>query len=161
MKIQIRRGAFETNSSSTHSIVIPKKVDYTLNHVNFYVGEYGWFESCADPASYLYTAILELEKYEYRQGLLDKLKLILDKNGITYEFRYPREREYYYVDHVEDLTGFVDKCLNDEDYLIRFLSAGDVYTGNDNNMYEEENPDRLLAYNQSDPDNYDYYYKSN
>lgn len=159
--ITVRKNTFETNSSSTHSIVIPKKVKYTMNHINFYVGEYGWATGYADSASYFYTAILELEKYGYREGLLDKLKLILDRNGITYNFRPPVGGEFYYIDHVEDLCGFVDKCLEDDDYLIRFLSAGDVYTGNDNNMYEEENPDRLLAYNKPDPDNYEYYYKSN
>lgn len=159
--ITLRKNTFETNSSSTHSIVIPKKIKYTIDHVNFYVGEYGWSEDCVDSASYLYTAILELEKYCDEKGLLDELKLILDRNGITYEFRYPREREYYYIDHVEELKGFVKKCLSDDDYLIRFLTSGDVYTGNDNVMYEEENPDRLLAYNKPDPDNYDYYYKSN
>ena len=42
MKRQIRRGTFETNSSSTHAICIAKD-DYELkDHIDFHTGEYGW-----------------------------------------------------------------------------------------------------------------------
>ena len=42
MKRQIRRGVFETNSSSTHAICIAKG-DYNLSkHIDFTIGEFGW-----------------------------------------------------------------------------------------------------------------------
>lgn len=35
----IRRGVFESNSSSTHSIAIPKNCDET-NYISFHIGEF-------------------------------------------------------------------------------------------------------------------------
>ena len=40
--IQIRNGVFETNSSSTHSICIPKKTSIKRDSIYFGIGEYGW-----------------------------------------------------------------------------------------------------------------------
>ena len=68
MKTQTRLKAFETNSSSTHSISISPN-DPALNTningkkiVNVYTGEYGWEEDSyygfADNASYVATYIL-------------------------------------------------------------------------------------------------------
>ena len=45
MKRQIRRGVFETNSSSTHSLTIMMKSDYERWHdekLYFYEGGWGW-----------------------------------------------------------------------------------------------------------------------
>lgn len=43
MKIQIRSGVFETNSSSQHSLVISKvREEPTKKQLNGYFGEYGW-----------------------------------------------------------------------------------------------------------------------
>lgn len=36
----IRSNVFETNSSSTHSIAIPKNCS-EINNISFYIGEYG------------------------------------------------------------------------------------------------------------------------
>ena len=63
MKRQIRRGVFETNSSSTHSIAIPKRCTKT-NYMSFNIGEFGWGWDEVDPADYLYTAIYELAETE-------------------------------------------------------------------------------------------------
>lgn len=44
MKRQVRRGTFETNSSSTHAICITKS-EYRHNsfsHIDFEIGEFGW-----------------------------------------------------------------------------------------------------------------------
>lgn len=62
----IRKGTFETNSSSTHSIVIPKEktspdeVFTTGDSFTFQTGDYGWEFECYDFANYLWTAIIEL-----------------------------------------------------------------------------------------------------
>lgn len=162
--ITIRNNTFETNSSSTHSICIPKNCEYNnLSHVSFNLGEFGWTTAHVDACNYLYTAIVELEKYYNYRGL-DKLKEILDKNNVTYDFEEVDDKKYFYIDHVEDLVEFVDKCLSDEEYLLRFLSYGEVYTGNDNDFTEYEDdeiPERLLAYYKPEEELYDYYYKSN
>lgn len=45
MKRQIRRGVFETNSSSTHSLTMMMKSDYDrwqTEHLYLYEGGYGW-----------------------------------------------------------------------------------------------------------------------
>lgn len=142
--IQIRRGVFETNSSSTHSICIPKKTKRIVNEVYFGIGEYGWAHGSADPVSYLYTAILNLNPYneDEVEEKLEKLTNILDDHGIVYKFEKPKLKkdswsgEPYldigYIDHVGELCEFVEAVLNDEDMLLHYLSEGEVYTGSDN-----------------------------
>lgn len=63
--INIRKGCFETNSSSTHSICISKLKDYKIpSALYFKLGEFGWesrvYFGARDLASYLYTALWEL-----------------------------------------------------------------------------------------------------
>ena len=60
--IQIRKGVFETNSSSTHTIAIDKS-DIDKNKlpksVHFGINSFGWdFRSSNSTAEYLWTAIL-------------------------------------------------------------------------------------------------------
>lgn len=150
--IQIRNGVFETNSSSTHSIVIPKKTDKTSQYIEFHIGEYGWEnEKVCDTASYLYTAILclDITKKEIDM-MLGKLKAVLIENGIGFSFEKPvfdedyYEGNYYYIlkngriDHCGELREFVNVILDNEDMLLRYLFDGVVYTGNDN---QEDIPD--------------------
>ena len=73
MKRQVRRGAFETNSSSTHAICITKS-EYRHNsfsHIDFEIGEFGWendeYDSLYNKASYLITAILSLFSSQQRK----------------------------------------------------------------------------------------------
>ena len=54
---QIRKGTFETNSSSTHSLAIPKDSVKYPKSISFHLGEFGWGWEEEDPADYLYTAI--------------------------------------------------------------------------------------------------------
>ena len=56
---QIRKGVFETNSSSTHSICIAKDAELTIpQSLHFSFGEFGWecdtLYSVSEKASYLY-----------------------------------------------------------------------------------------------------------
>ena len=58
--MKIRKGTFETNSSSTHSIAISKnKVSIPVGcSINFHIGEYGWEESKYNFPDYMYTSLL-------------------------------------------------------------------------------------------------------
>lgn len=147
----IRRNVFETNSSSTHSIAIPKNCD-TANYISFHIGEFGWGWEDVDPADYFYTAIYETSDTEKEvEEKLEALKNILDSHGIEYYFGEAEthiwhsdyDNKYYlsldngYIDHGSELAEFVNELLNDGDKLVRFLSRGLVFTGNDNSDTEE------------------------
>lgn len=161
MKIAIRKGVYETNSSSVHSICISKEpiLNVKGRKINFYLGEYGWEFRSVNPANYLYTAIMDQCDSE---RLLDKLKVILDKNGVEYTFE-PTVNERGYlenggIDHVGETEEFIDAVLNDEDMLMRYLFGEEstVYTGNDNSdgfwRYETAYQGFAKAYD--DDDNY-------
>ena len=151
MKRQIRSGVFETNSSSTHSIAIPKQCTKT-NYMSFNIGEFGWGWDEVDPADYLYTAIYELSETEGEaKEKIEKLESILKENGIDYKLGKVKahtwhsecsDRDFYslddgYIDHAYELRELVDGLLNDGDKLIRFISGGLVFTGNDNSDTEQ------------------------
>ena len=61
---QIRNGVFETNSSSTHSIAIPRSCN-NINYISFHIGEFGWEWEEANPADYFYTAIYSTSPKRY------------------------------------------------------------------------------------------------
>lgn len=148
---QIRRNVFETNSSSTHSIAIPKKCDQ-VGYMSFHIGEFGWGWDEVDAADYLYTAIYDLSETEDEvKEKIERLESILKENGINYELGEVKLHTWYseysnrdiysldngHVDHVYELKELVDELLNDGDKLIRFISGGLVFTGNDNSDTEE------------------------
>ena len=58
--IQIRRGIFETNSSSSHTLVIDKGAIANVSRkIYFKVGDYGWeFNIVEDTQNYLWSLIL-------------------------------------------------------------------------------------------------------
>lgn len=154
MKRQIRRGTFETNSSSTHAICITKS-EYRHNsfsHIDFKIGEFGWendeYDSLYNKASYLITAILSFDKDEADENL-QKLKDILDSNNIGYtlpelkvdSWEYGGKTKYYYdidgyIDHSGETKDFVNDVLSDSDKLFRYLFGKSVIiTGNDLWLY--------------------------
>lgn len=192
--LQIRVNVFESNSSSTHSICISKKPATLGSYVNFHLGEYEWEFEEVDIRDYLYTAIMCHDCVYNRVPLwLPKLKNILDKNGIMYDFERPTYSEWgtpeFGIDHATSTFGFVETVLNDEDMLMRLLfnSESVVYTGNDNAWGDENEDDKHMCdvahewdwkYDKNtdefsyeklgnwdnvyyDPDNFDYFYKSN
>lgn len=178
-KTAIRKGTFETNSSSVHSICISKKPVGNVKgkKISFYIGDYGWENESVDVGDYLYTAIMCQNNSE---ELLNKLKSILDKHEIDYTFQ-PIERAFRWwgIDHSEETIDFVNAVLEDEDLLLRCLFNDDsvVYTGNDNDdarydtCYQAEAHIEYFdsEYNKwaSKPnpyhkeDEYDYFYKGN
>lgn len=192
MKRQIRSNVFETNSSSTHSIAIPRNCEST-NNVSFYIGEFGWGFEEVDAADYLYTAIYESSETESEaKEKIEKLENILNERGIAYHFgrvdshiwhdNY-ENKDYLsldngYIDHGYELKDFVEELLNNGDKLVRFISGGLVFTGNDNSdsngfisRYEEfiEDYDWRThttikdknQYYMSNHEDYEWYYKGN
>lgn len=158
MTISVRYGMFESNSSSTHSICIPKhdNHNYDGQSIHFGLDSYGWeSEEYYDTASYLYSAIVDSFEVKEVEDYLERLKDILDKHHIHYTFE-PIELknrgewgDYYVacnrslwdygVDHGGELRPMIEALLNDENLLMRYL-FGDtiIYTGNDNNSEPED-----------------------
>lgn len=178
-KTVIRKGTFETNSSSVHSICISKKSvgDVKGKKISFYLGEYGWENESVDVADYLYTAIMSRSDSD---KFLDRLKVVLDKYNIEYTFQ-PIEKasRWWGIDHSYETTDFLNAVFKDEDLLLRCLFNDDsvVFTGNDNQDARYDTCDQAEAhigyfdseYNKwaSKPnpyhkeDEYDYFYKGN
>lgn len=146
--LQIRNGVFETNSSSTHSIVLADKNVEPGLFVDFAMGEFGWsfrkLTTTDEKASYLYTAACCL----YNRDVYQDLYEILVKYGVECTCSKPavKDKKYGwidngYVDHVEGTEQFVERMMNREHALIRYLFSDQsfVVTGNDNcddNQYE-------------------------
>ena len=123
MKTQIRRGVFETNSSSVHSVSIVKdnfKCSLPKKFVINCDGEFGWewdtYDDSASKAAYLYQAIKYYteknananDEKERLQDLMDKFIGNLESYGIEVECTYrftkiasmeigPNENYYYAV----------------------------------------------------------------
>lgn len=137
--IKIRRGVFETNSSSTHSICITKS-DLELKfpqEVIFDIGEFGWQENkysdVNKKASYLYTAIISLYNKKEQQKFINFIVKTLNKNNIDYTFE-PIDNKFYYIDHCSELRELVELICHSEKRLLRYLFSEEsfILTGNDN-----------------------------
>lgn len=162
---KIRLGCFETNSSSTHAIVVPKKINNeeygledSLDH-NYFFGR----EECRfcnhwdEKLAYTYLALKdlismnELENFknsviELYEELSESLK---DRNTFTINeffdyldsdrddgnitgydsFHVITDNWGKYVDHSYMLKeiGFLDKILNDKNFLKKFLFNSQSY----------------------------------
>jgi hypothetical protein len=136
MKRQIRKGVFETNSSSTHSICIAKNVELNIpDSLHLEYGEFGWGEdslqSVEEKASYLFTALMQLEKKEYFNELLKTLA----RNDVDVTYEANSTASYGgYIDHGGELTEFLDDIFEDEKKLSNYLFSplSFILTGNDN-----------------------------
>ena len=148
--IKIRRGIFETNSSSVHAIAVStgtnlKDLDmtsYNKNNLDHKILEikgtnFGWaFCEYTNPnelISYLYTACSKLNRL---QEFKEKVLGWLDEENIAY--RVIEDDDYHYIDHVEETKEFVDYVLKNKKHLLNFLFGNSfIETGNDNDsMYE-------------------------
>lgn len=176
--IQYRHSIFETNSSSTHAMVVATNSSYIIpDSIHFGLGEYGWgLETLYDTdekAAYLYTAaiILRHDDEAVQQALKDRLAEagIYNVTFTTpkYEYYNVNEEEYKFLDNgamdhagEDDQYDFVDTMLSDTGMLLSYLFSDDSYVviGNDN-VYENE---RNWFIDQLNPDYpHETYYKGN
>lgn len=169
MKVQIRKGVFETNSSSTHAICISKKdlstAELQGTTVLFECGRFGWevetYKDIFSRASYLYQAILDLN-YDNPKECSEVLNCIYDtlsEYGITCYFKPPTTDSWGfnegYIDHAGDTREFVESVLHSKKRLIRYLFGDSIiFTGNDN----DDEPLPLDTISEKD---YEIYYKGN
>lgn len=135
MKTQIRRGVFETNSSSVHSISIIKD-DFKGSLPKQFIidcdGEFGCevdtFDDSSSKAAYLYQAIVyyptldSKRKYdanvakEILQNLMDKFIINLESYGIEVDCKYrftKIESNEIEPDKIYDYVVFVDENGNE------------------------------------------------
>lgn len=164
--IQIRTGVFETNSSSTHAIIIAEKGALIDPVLHFSIGEYGWENSVlhtpSEKASYLYTAACDI----YCRDMGQELFKLLTPYGVQCILDEPAEFQFYertdgatacyldngHLDHCGEAQEFVDAVLSDGDLLIQFLFSPQsfVVTTNDN-LDGDEYADIMSAANVSYP----------
>lgn len=143
--VKIRKGMFETNSSSTHTIIVTDSETKPGLSVDFCIGEFGWeygkLTTLGEKASYFYTLACDCLGYDVYQDICE----VLERYGIECTcsipaifVKYSNEKSTYldngYVDHSVDGRDFVNAMISDEDALIRFLFSDEsfVVTGNDN-----------------------------
>lgn len=171
MKKTIRKGVFETNSSSTHSICIASSDWSFPKTINFHFGEFGWekdiLKSIYDKASYLYTGLWANGRDEDIQKIFESLKsksveVIAEEpefeirsyehNGKTITYRSGENTGY--VDHAGDLKEFLDAIVESEDRLFDYLFSplSFIITGNDN---DDSDVDIKVSYPHEE------YYKGN
>ena len=150
--VKIRSGVFETNSSSTHTIVVTERKTEPGAIVDFQIGEFGWeierYASVDEKASYLYTLSCEQLGRDTYQDFYE----ILCKYGVKCTCSQPAKfvKSSYsdytyldngYVDHCyeDDAKRFVEHMMNHEHALIKFLFSDEsfVVTGNDNTWEDE------------------------
>lgn len=183
--ISIRRNTFETNSSSTHAMGIPKTIskyreqsfidDCDWLPLQFNLEYFGWDIKKVNHLNYLYTAMVnvyidykEIRKDEdgypkYAKELtkefntkMNMLKNVLKSHHIRYRFEKVDLNNMKSIDHSEDLGSFMDAVFKDEDTLWRYLVGGLVYTGTDN-ISEGD----IKIYKLNFGPKYDTYYKGN
>lgn len=152
MKKQVRKNIFETNSSSTHSIVVGNNGEDIYaglpRKLEFHGDEFGWehrlYTDTQTKADYLFTSLLYTDTpLEY----IECIKKILAKWNIECEFdeieekryesgyvRYEVKDKYCYVDHGTQNKDLVKELLDDEAKLMNYLFSDGSYveTSNDN-----------------------------
>ena len=151
---KIRKGVFETNSSSTHSICVTKENEVKLdipNKIEIDLSEYefGWehriVSSTEEKLAYLLLGMCGYKEMTKAMNnlhiLLDLLKDKIEIIGIKgIEFRNYKKEEIYcsidggYVDHGDELQEFIDELLLNKELLYNFLFSSNsfIITGNDN-----------------------------
>lgn len=145
MKMSIRKGTWETNSSSTHAMVIKKETPLNLpKEIHFNLGEFGWetekYNDTYAKASYLYTALYELfedDPMEFAKHM-KKIEEVLKENNIEVVWQKIDPNGYYYIDHGYNLAEFVEELLANKQLLLSWLFNADsiLVTSNDNGDYE-------------------------
>ena len=153
MLIKIRKGVFETNSSSMHSICISKEGISGLKYPKKVFFKHGEFdrerknlETIEDKASYLYQSICSLYEGRKKEEMINRIYEVLGKYGIEAEFEEEKVNEYgFQYGHIEhayegDMEAFCECTVWNEKDLMRYLFSkrSFVMTGSDEVDYEED-----------------------
>lgn len=156
MKKQVRKNIFETNSSSTHSIVIGNNGEDIYaglpRKLEFHGDQFGWehrlYNYTQAKANYLFTSLIYVDN---PQECIERIKEILAKWNIETEFdeivkkHWESGGDYYeiadkfcYVDHGNENKDLVKELCEDEAKLMNYLFSDGSYveTSNDNSDYD-------------------------
>ena len=139
---QIRKGVFETNSSSSHSITISDKggwEEIKSNVIEIESGEYGWefdtFTGFYSKASYIYTYLINSGDKDEIEWLRKIVKEYTNADKVIFEHEESEEEPrwgYGYIDHQS--SDVPQEALVSEETLKAFLFNKHSFfeTGNDN-----------------------------
>lgn len=143
----IRNGVFETNSSSTHTIIIPKEYNINDNDkpkkFKAHIGEFGWeYKRNRNLLDYIYTGLVYNYADNYKE-YTDKIDEMLKPYNIEISWAKPTKDSWGYegyIDHGYELEDFYNDLFGDSELLVNAIIYGYVNTGNDNDMngYEFE-----------------------
>lgn len=153
---KVRKGVFETNSSSTHNICISNKNNLTQTMlvengvVEVSQSEFGWEEEVhSDPstkASYLHTWLESYYKgYHPDSAELYKANLeeVIKKHTLADTVLFAPSSDPYggYVDHADDFDG--GNILENKNRIRQFLFDPEsvIKTSNDNSGEMDIDPD--------------------
>ena len=151
---KVRRGIFETNSSSTHALCIIKgdypddtKEKLKLEDSGGFSWEFATYNDIITKFTYLAIVANSMdENQETLKNLLDTLESLGFSFKYTDEYKYweisekdsivaeLKENDDYYIDHVGECREWYRDIMEDEDRLKRFLLSDKsfIVTGNDN-----------------------------
>lgn len=139
--IQVRKSIFETNSSSTHSVVIaPEGADFVMpkdlpDVIKLESDEFGWEQkSYMDFFSRLSYAFTYAINYSREEDVDNLRKIVTEFTGKETEME--EGKEHGYIDHqsVEGRMGQIEEAFKDAATLKRFLfgKGSSFETDNDN-----------------------------
>lgn len=168
MKIKIRKGFFETNSSSVHVICISKSKGSVPRKIKLYPGEFSEglekYDNTDFKLAYILAYLSETNQFEEIIDLLYRLKtkygiefdysddsmLFLEEiftkmeNGekidiSDYSSNFIELQSMYYLGQYSYVKNVVEKILSSNDILERFLFGDSyVFTGSDRSSAFED-----------------------
>ena len=147
----VRQGMFETNSSSSHVLVIntreleDSELDPDILPGKVGWGSYGWewvrYDTPSEKLEYLWTAILNLDSdiIDFWKERLEDVVGLPEGTDFDTDFSYTD----CYIDHISDLRPFLERLKNSDSLLRKFILGNDSYilTGNDGGEEDEYFPD--------------------
>lgn len=142
---QIRNNVFETNSSSTHSLSIPEKIDETKltsitpnseGNIILEGGEFGWeIEEYNDPLTKANYVVVDNLYNEHRLEIIKDI--IKEHTGCTDVIILAQNKDwdapyYSYIDH--ESSGKTNELFESKEKLRNFIFSPSciLYTDNDN-----------------------------
>ena len=170
MRTLIRMGTFETNSSSTHTLVIPRSIEKhnKLKCFKFHTGEYGWGFDEYKLSDYLWTAIMLLDEYgggydlpskeEWKEKIIEVLSPYYEVVEFEPTYRDEWGLRNCSIDHQSwyGALQMLKDVWEDENLLVNAILEGTAFTGNDNS-YPEDNPYREEIENCENSEEYKVY----